>query len=88
MDATDFWRPASAVASVQMSPAERAMLAEVAEILGVSKRTVQRYLANSDLGFPEPAERLSGGRVWRKSDIERWKRAHLPLPKSGRPPKK
>ena len=83
--ATDFRRPAGQIASLEMSPAERAMLQEVAEILGVHKRTAQRYIDRKD--FPAPVERFRGGRVWRRSDVERWGRKHLPLPRPGRPRK-
>ena len=57
---------------------------ELAELLGVTTRTVQRYTERDD--FPEPVERLASGRVWRRRDIERWAKKTLPLP-SGRPPK-
>ena len=82
----DFWRPVRDLGSSLLSPAERAMLAEVAEILGVHKRTAQRYIDRPD--FPEPVERYRGGRVWRRSDVERWGREHLPLPRPGRPRKR
>jgi predicted DNA-binding transcriptional regulator AlpA len=58
---------------------------EVAEILGVHKRTAQRYISRAD--FPEPIGRLARGRVWLREDVERWGREHLPLPRPGRPRK-
>jgi predicted DNA-binding transcriptional regulator AlpA len=58
---------------------------EVAKMLGVTTRTVQRYTERSD--FPEPVETLATGRVWRVRDIEKWKKRYLPLPQ-GRPPKR
>jgi predicted DNA-binding transcriptional regulator AlpA len=67
-----------------MSPDELASLAEVAARLGVTKRTAQRYIDRDD--FPEPIDRLEVGRIWRRADIARWGRDHLPLPQ-GRPPK-
>ncbi len=43
-------------------------VAEAAGILGWDKRRVITYV---DRGrFPDPVERLAGGRVWRRNDIE------------------
>jgi len=58
-------------------------LAEVAEILGVSKRTAVRYVARED--FPEPLERLAAGPIWDRDHVAEWGRLNLPLPE-GRPP--
>jgi predicted DNA-binding transcriptional regulator AlpA len=68
-----------------MNP-ELATLTELQEILGVSRRTAQRYCERED--FPEPIERIAGGRirVWRRVDVETWAKTHLPLP-TGRPRK-
>jgi hypothetical protein len=44
--------------------------AEAARILGVSRQRVAQ-LAVTD-GFPEPEVVLSGGRIWRREDIESW----------------
>jgi hypothetical protein len=57
-------------------------LAEIAELLHVGKRTALRYSKRPD--FPHPVERLAAGPVWRQDAVERWARAHLPLP-VGRP---
>jgi predicted DNA-binding transcriptional regulator AlpA len=70
------------VGSLDMSPEELAGFTEIAEILGVHKRTVQRYIARDD--FPEPIGRLARGRVWRREDIEKW---GADRPKPGRPRK-
>jgi hypothetical protein len=67
-----------------MAPDELAGLHEVAEILGVPKRTAARYVLRDD--FPEPLDRLAAGPVWRRVDVAQWGRDHLPLP-SGRPAK-
>ena len=67
-----------------VSPEDLAGLAEIAELLGVHKRTAQKYIDRPD--FPEPAGRLARGRVWLRADVERWGREHLPLP-PGRPRK-
>ena len=68
-----------------MSPEELADLAEIARLLGVHKRTVQRYVERPD--FPEPLGRLAVGRVWSREDVLEWGRTHLPLPIPGRPRK-
>jgi len=67
-----------------MSP-ELAGVAEVAEMLGVTKNTVLKYARRPE--FPEPLDRLATGPVWRRVDVEAWAKAHLPLP-TGRPPKR
>jgi len=58
-------------------PEEFAGLAEIAETLGVSTRTAQRYIDRVD--FPEPVGRLAGGRIWRRDDVKAWAKGHLPL---------
>jgi predicted DNA-binding transcriptional regulator AlpA len=67
-----------------MSRQRLAGLAEVAELLGVTKRSATRYAARAD--FPEPLERLASGPVWARADVERWATQHMPLP-PGRPPR-
>lgn len=67
-----------------MAPNELAGLSEVAAICGVTKRAAQKYTARPD--FPAPLDRLASGPVWRRTDVERWGREHLPLP-TGRPRK-
>jgi len=57
-------------------------LAEVAEILGVSRRTAARYANRSD--FPTPVARLRAGPVWLAEDVEAWVRSISP-PQRGRP---
>jgi predicted DNA-binding transcriptional regulator AlpA len=59
--------------------------AEVADLLGVTTRTAQRYAARDD--FPEPAKRIGRIGLWDRKAIERWGKTHLPLPRSGRPRK-
>ncbi len=70
-----------------MLPDDLASIAEVADILGVTKRTAQRYAERTD--FPLPIDTIAAGRVrvWRRVDVERWGRKHLPLPRTGRPRK-
>ena len=69
-----------------MAPA-LAGVAEVAEILGVNIRTAHRIVNRDD--FPEPLDTLSTGRVWKRTDVERWARKPpIPLGRGrGRPPK-
>jgi predicted DNA-binding transcriptional regulator AlpA len=56
-------------------------LAEVAKILGVSKRTATRYAKRDD--FPRPAAQLAMGPIWHAEDVEEW--AGATLVKRGRP---
>jgi predicted DNA-binding transcriptional regulator AlpA len=58
-------------------------LSEIAELLGVHKRTAQEYLDRED--FPEPLGQTRGGRVWRKADVVEWAESHRP--RRGRPRK-
>ena len=57
-------------------------LAEVAELLGVTKRTATRYAQRSD--FPEPIARLRAGPIWLRKDVVAWARSGPP-PRPGRP---
>lgn len=59
-------------------------LAEIAELLGISKRTATRYTARDD--FPEPAAELSMGPIWLRAEVERWSRKS-PV-RRGRPPRR
>lgn len=77
-------RPTPFLASDTMSPEELAGVTEVAEILGVARRTAQAYVERPD--FPAPIGTLARGRVWRVRDVERWAKKNPPRP-PGRPPK-
>jgi prophage regulatory protein len=57
---------------------------ELPQLLGVSRTSAARYSNRPD--FPEPAERLASGRIWRRADVEAWAKKKLPLP-PGRPPR-
>jgi predicted DNA-binding transcriptional regulator AlpA len=57
-------------------------LAEVAQILGVTKRTATSYAQRSD--FPEPLVRLAATPVWLGKDVAAWAEQTLPLAR-GRP---
>lgn len=58
-------------------------IAEIAELLGVSRQRVDQLQSRQD--FPAPVARLAAGPVWRKGDLstfaDGWQR------KAGRPPK-
>lgn len=77
-------RPTPPIVSAGMSPDELAQLAEVAELLVVSKRTALKYARLPS--FPAPVETLKTGRIWRRTDVTAWGKANLPLV-IGRPPK-
>jgi predicted DNA-binding transcriptional regulator AlpA len=66
-----------------MSPGDRLRLGEVAELLAKPRATAARYVDRED--FPAPIDE-DRGRMWRRSDVQRWARKNLPL-KTGRPPK-
>jgi hypothetical protein len=57
-------------------------LAEIAELLDVSKDSVLNYAKRAD--FPEPLARLAAGPVWERRKIEKWAAKTLPL-QQGRP---
>lgn len=61
---------------------ELAGLAELAGILGVTKRSAQRYTSRP--GFPKPVATLAATPVWRVSEVIEWKNATLPLPRDPR----
>jgi predicted DNA-binding transcriptional regulator AlpA len=46
---------------------------EIAEMLGVSRQRVDK-LSRSE-GFPAPYAELAIGRVWARTDVERWARS-------------
>lgn len=83
--ATDRLLTASRISLLGVPPEELASLSEIAETLGVTTRTVQRYAERAD--FPKPLGRLAMGRVWRRTDVEAWAKRTLPLPRTGRPRK-
>jgi predicted DNA-binding transcriptional regulator AlpA len=59
-------------------------IAEISQILGVSKNTALKYVQRSD--FPAPIDRLATGSVWKRRDLDTWAAKTLPLP-TGRPRK-
>lgn len=72
------------LASLGVSPDDLVGLADIARDLGVTVRTVQKYVERGD--FPEPLGRTSAGRVWLRTDVRSWAAKTLPLT-PGRPRK-
>jgi predicted DNA-binding transcriptional regulator AlpA len=60
-------------------------VAEIADMLGVSRQRVDRILKAHD-DFPEPEAQLTAGRIWSRRAIEDWLAAH-PERRPGRPRK-
>jgi predicted DNA-binding transcriptional regulator AlpA len=46
---------------------------ELTERYGVASRTIDRWLADADLGFPQPLV-INGRRYWDLGEIEQWER--------------
>jgi predicted DNA-binding transcriptional regulator AlpA len=78
-------RPLVAVGSTLVPLEDLVGLSEIAEALGVHKRTAQEYVNRED--FPDPLGRVAAGRVWRRQDVLKWAEKTLPLPRPGRPRK-
>jgi predicted DNA-binding transcriptional regulator AlpA len=62
---------------VGVSPLDLVGVPEIAEMLGVSRPSVWRYVRRDD--FPEPDARVSGKRLWKRVTVERWAKKTLPL---------
>lgn len=67
-----------------MAPEELAGVTEIAEMLGVARRTAAAYTERDD--FPAPVGVLARGRIWRRVDVDRWAKKNPPR-KPGRPKK-
>ena len=78
-------RPVGLVAFDAMAPEELAGVTEIANLLGVARRTAAAYTDRPD--FPAPIGALARGRVWRVRDVEAWAKKNPPRP-PGRPPKR
>jgi predicted DNA-binding transcriptional regulator AlpA len=76
--------PAGVLPSSVMAREKLVGLAEVAEMLAVSKFAASRYSQRDD--FPEPIALLRATPVWTRAEVRQWARKTLPLP-VGRPPK-
>ena len=57
-------------------------LAEVVELLGVTKRTATNYTKRED--FPAPVQRLAATPIWKRAEVAAWATDTLPLTR-GRP---
>jgi len=62
---------------VGVNPLDLVGVPEIAEMLGVSRPSVWRYVRRDD--FPEPDAQVSGKRLWKRARIERWAKKTLPL---------
>ena len=51
---------------------------EIAKILGVSRQRVDAIVRGG--AFPSPVCRIAAGRIWRRTDIVAWAKAHRPRP--------
>jgi predicted DNA-binding transcriptional regulator AlpA len=47
---------------------------DVAKLLGLTRQRVHQ-IVDEDPSFPAPVATLSVGRVWERSDVEKWARA-------------
>lgn len=52
-------------------------MSEIREMLGGVSRQRASVIANQR-NFPEPIAVLAMGKVWRKSEVEKWIRQHRP----------
>lgn len=59
-----------------MAPHDPVGLSDIAELLNVTRTTVNRYAERDD--FPAPAK-ISRGRVWSRSEVAEWAKKTLPL---------
>ena len=48
--------------------------AEIGRMLGVSRQRVQQLIKSDD--FPAPEVVLDMGKVWQRTDVEDWAKAH------------
>jgi len=56
--------------------------AEIQEMFGgISRQRIQQIIGRRD--FPKPVVKLKMGKVWRRSDVEKWMRAHGRLTDDG-----
>ena len=50
-------------------------VAEIAELLGISRQRVNR-IVQTHRDFPDPVATLTAGRIWQRADIEKWASGH------------
>ncbi len=58
-----------------MVPEDLVGVAEVAELLGVSRQRVNQLVRESS-DFPDPIAVIAAGRIWERATIEEWATAH------------
>jgi predicted DNA-binding transcriptional regulator AlpA len=68
---------ASSSSLIDVSPLDLVGVPEIAEMLGVSRPSVWRYLRRDD--FPDPDAQVSNKRLWKRSAVQRWAKKTLPL---------
>jgi prophage regulatory protein len=66
-----------------MAPEELASVGEIAAMLKVPRRNVERWVNRPD--FPAPVATLSVGRIWRRADVKDWAKRTLPLKRGPAP---
>lgn len=62
---------------IDVSPLDLVGVPEIAEMLGVSRPSVWRYVRRDD--FPDPDAQVRGKRLWKRASVERWAKRTLPL---------
>lgn len=50
-------------------------LHEIAELIGVSRQRADQLARERD--FPLPAAELKAGRIWKRSEVERWHQSRI-----------
>jgi len=75
-------RPEHEVASRAMD--DLVALEEVIGLIGRAQSTAARVV--NEPSFPQPVKRIRGARVWRRSEVIAWAKAHPPR-RPGRPAK-
>lgn len=68
-----------------MPPPDLIDVAEIVRMLGRPRRSVYRWIAREELGFPAPYIVAGGKRLWRRRAVDEWARRTLPLPRGPRP---
>jgi predicted DNA-binding transcriptional regulator AlpA len=51
-------------------PEDLVGITEIAEFLQLSRQRVHKLLERDD--FPTPVAEIAAGRIWKRSDVEKW----------------